>query len=854
MAKSRTFTRWLQIAGLCVLVALIAPSASGADSDFGIVPGSLEIHTLDSEGNPDTQAGSHPARLLVKYQLHSEESSPRQLIFEFGPGLVGAPFAIPVCPRAVFEDEECPLDTQVGVFKLAGVGTETLSNIAPASNEIAALGFAPLWQSELGMFLRSTDFGLSMDSGDLVQTPSPEGEVELWGVPDDHLAFPEPERIAFLTTPTECGPLSVVLRARSWEGGSQWVSETGESAPFTDCESLPFEPHFGMQLSDTTPDSPTGTQIDLGMTAHTEPDERVSADLKDVTVHFPPGVSVSPGSVEGMEVCRDSQFGLGTSSTVTCPPLSRVGTVEITTPQLAETLTGQIFLGEEKPNERFRLFIDASALGIHFKALGKLVTDPQTGDLSAVLSNLPQVPLSLISLHLDNASAPLLASPLSCGPVSAQAKFVPYGGQEPVVSSANVDIEGEQGSPCTGSLGFSPKLVAGSMLAKAGVNTDFSFTFTRQDGEQLPKKITLLLPEGLNANLSTVDLCSDAAAEAETCPPSSRIGSTFAEVGSGPTPALVRGSVFLTEPYRGAPFGLSMVFDAKIGPFNLGALNVRGMLRVDPHTGQHSLEIDPLPTLFQGLSLRFRTVGVDFDRPGFLVSPTSCQPAQIVAHVYSVDGRSVPIVDPFYVGGCDSLGFRPRFSLSVDGEALGHGKQRLSFGVRTRSGDASVRQFQVKFPKLLVFHSHGVRAICARGDAAEDLCPASSRVGTSTARSPLLDEPLRGPVYLVQPKGGGFPDFSTSVEGGGVPLQLTGESFRQGGHFVTKMVGLPDLPLSEFTMHLNGGKSGLFSLTKSPCGGHRTRELASPVSLLAQNGAHRGMQVQLKASCPSSGR
>lgn len=854
MFRRKTIPRWLSLTALCVLGALAAPPVSAA---FEIVPGSVKVRTLNSEGNPDTRAGAHPDRLLVSYELNLGGTVMRDLAFEFGPGLTGTPFAAPVCPRAVFEDEEsCPADTQVGAFTLnfgeEGPGENLIFNIAPASNQIADLGFVPLWQSELGMFLRPTDYGLSMLSTDMPQIPTATGKIELWGVPADHV--PGPERAAFLTMPTECGPLKVVMRARSWEVGAPWVSETMETDPFTDCENLLFEPHFGMQVSNPAADSPTGAEIDLDMTTQTGPDEPVNANLKEVKIDFPHGMTVSPGGAEGLDACGDAQFGLGTESAVTCSLRSRVGTVELATPQLSEPLTGAVFLGEEHPGERFRLLIHAAAPGLQFKALAKLIPDPQTGDLSAVLTDLPQVALSRIALKFDGGSAALLANPLSCGPSSAQARFAPYGPGGPVISSAVVDVESQAGSPCAGGPPrFSPKVVAGSTQVKAGANTDFSFTLTRQDGEQLPKKLAVTFPEGLNANLSAVDLCGDAAAEAGICPMSSRIGSAVAEVGSGPTPALVRGNVFLTEAYRGAPFGLSMVFDATIGPFHLGPLSVRGMLRVDPHTGQQSVEIDPLPRLFQGVALRFRTVGVDLDRPGFLVGPTSCKPAQIVANVHSVDGRAVSIADPFYLGGCDSLGFRPNFSLSVDGGSRGRGKPRLSFGVRAHPGDAAVRQFQVKFPSILDFHSHGVGAICARGDAAEDLCPAASRVGTSIARTPLLKEPLRGPIYAVQPRGSGFPDFSTSVEGGGIQLQLTGESFRRGGRFVTKMIDAPDIPMSEFTMHLNGGKDGLFTLTKRPCGGGNARELSSPVALLGQNGAHRGMQVQLKASCASSG-
>src|SRR5262249_2776450 len=150
-------------------------------------------------------------------------------------------------------------------------------------------------------------------------------------------------------------------------------------------------------------------------------------------------------------------------------------------------------------------------------------------------------------------------------------------------------------------------------------------------------------------------------------------------------------------------------------------------------------------------------------------------------------------------GGCDTLGFKPGFALSVkEGRSHGAAKPVLSFGVKGNPRDANLSQFEVKFPHLLAFHSGTVKAICPRGDAAEGICPATSRVGTAFAESPLVREPLKGPVYLAQPKGHGIPGFMISLVGGGVPLQLTGESFRKGGRVITKMVELPDIPMARF--------------------------------------------------------
>jgi hypothetical protein len=859
MRRGRIIARGM---ALGVFLLLTLAMTSSANAEFAIVPGSVEFRTVDSKGESDNRAGAHPDRLQVAFELNAEGTgtSARDYIFEFAPGLGGNADAGPTCPRPVFEDEACPPSTQVGIFTLKLGGGESFGepiySIAPAPDQLAAFGFKPFWKTQFEMDLRPTDYGLRLFTTELPQLPVNQGQVELWGIPADHVAVsPAPERVALLTTPTRCGPLKVTFRTRSWEVGAPWLSETVESDPFAGCENLPFEPRFGLQLSNTMSDTPTGIRIELSMPEYDDPDELVGSYLEDVRIDLPPGVTVSPGGAEGMDVCSDGQFGLGTESPIACPFLSQVGSVEFSTDQLSEPLVGSIYLGEERPHERFRLFVGAAARGTEFKLQGRLVADLQTGQLAAVLSDLPQAALNRITLNLEGGSQSLLATPLSCGRATARGRFVPYSGGEPVESLAIIDIASRRGPSCPSLLPFSPDVAAGSTEAKAGRGGDFSLTLTRQDEEQLPKRLSVTLPPGLNATLRAVDLCQDAAAALGSCTNESRIGSAVAEIGSGSSPALVHGNVYLTESYRRAPFGLSVVFNASVGPFDLGALHLRGMLRLDRRTGQVTIETDPLPSIFEGIPMRFRTIGMDLDRPGLLRNPTSCEPKEIVSTVYAMDGRTASITSPFTVQRCNALGFRPKLGLMLTDRAEFHdgGHPGLRLAVQMRRGTANLRRFRVEFPRPLAFHGAGVQEICARGDAMEGLCPKGSRVGTGFARTPVLKQPLRGPIYLVQPRGNGFPDLWSSIEGRGVVIDVAGETLWRDGRLVTEIVDLPDMPLSKFTMHLRGGKAGLFSLNSSLCTGGRPRHLFSPIEAEAQNGAYRLARVPVRAKARCGG-
>jgi hypothetical protein len=817
----------LCLLGLAALLALasLAPAAGAAEGD-------LELAVLDRAGNRDDRAGIHPDRLVMTVlpEETETEENPRDLVIDFSPGLGGNPAGAALCPRREMSElgGECPSDSQVGVLVTVGEEKETTTpiyNIEPAPNELAVFGAPGFISVKLVARLRPDDAGLSMRLSDIalpLEGPVLETRFEFWGIPADHQEGTVAPRAALLTMPTRCDePFSVTVRSRTWERPDRWtVSKADTGRTLHSCAELPFAPGFGLGLGDASADAPTGVDLNVTAPQRQDPDLTAESQIRRVDIALPAGMALSPGGAAGLSSCGDAQFGLGNEEAVECPAASRLGTVELRAAQLRSPMPGTIYLGEPTASERFRLLIVGRGSGTQLKLAGALRTDSRTGQMTAVLDRLPQLPLGAMTMRLDGGPGALLASPLRCGPATATATFVPYSDTDAVRSSSSVAVAARGAAPCLGPPPFAPKLEAGVTEVGAGKAADFSMTLRREDGEQLPGRFSVTLPAGLSASLGQVEACGAAAAAGGACPGASRVGSATAAVGSGSQLASLPGDVFLTGPYRGAPFGLAIKFVARVGAFDLGTVVVRAALRVDALTGRVTIDSDALPTMLDGIQVRFRTIGIDLDRPGFLRNPTSCGPAQVEATIHSSEGARVESITPFQLRGCVALPFRPRLStaLTPAKELRRGGRPTLRVTVRSARREANLRRLDLDLPRWLRLDSSGVAELCSRGAAQRGNCSARARVGSARAWTPLFAKPLRGSVFVAQPQSGEQPDLWVGLRGpGGVRLNLRGESAEVDGRVQTRLLGLPDTPLSRLVLELGGGKSGLFALGRGIC-------------------------------------
>jgi hypothetical protein len=839
---------------------LIGPVAD-ADAEFEIAPEGFAVRMLDAEGHPEDRAGAHPDRLQIDFALNLDGSSARDLVFAFPSGLGINAAAVPQCPRETIEaGEECPPDSRVGSLEVVlsgGASTEVpLFELEPAPGQPVAIGTKTSFNLPVTTELRPNDFGVTVRVSDLPSEQIAEGHLELWGVPADRQEGTSIPRRALLSAPSTCGPFSFGFETRSTEEGAPWLSAVAEAGPLVECESLGFNPGLGLQLSDPVADSPTGLRIELSMPEEASPSERAEAQVKDVTVEMPAGVGFSAGGAASLTACGDAQLGLGSGAEARCPPSSRIGSVELLSAAIEGALSGTIYLGREKPGQRFRVFVVVPTFGTTLKFVGVLGGPPSaSGRLSAQLQGLPQLSVDRIAMTFDGGPNALLVSPLACGAVTSLARFVPYGGGTPVEASAGATIVPVPPQTRCTPPPFAPRLTTSASTRKAGRPTSFTSIVRRRQGEQLPSRLSVTLPAGLSARLGALQKCSPGAASDPACPAESKMGSVLAEIGSGASTVALRGGLYLTDPYRRAPFGVLIELPAAIGPFDLGSISLRGAAELDSRSGRLTVSMDRLPASIEGVPVRFQSIELSMDRTGLVRNPTNCSSSGTSALLEAQGGAVVSLSSPFQALGCQALGFRPAIQMALLGrkQLHWHGNPGLLAKFRLRNGDANLGAMRMSLPPALGFALSGIEEICSRRDAISGDCPAGSRIGSVQARTSLLDQPLSGALFVAQPRGSGSPDIWARLGGSGVDISLRGRSSSHKGASVIELTGLPDLPLSSFAMRLRSGARGVISLNARPCQGKEPRRFSAPLALEAQNGKRRAIQVQIgtKARCGS---
>jgi DNA-binding beta-propeller fold protein YncE len=362
--------------GLLYRFRLVAGNANGSDESSGLLATarvgfgvkSFGVSFLNKDGTPDTQAGSHPYKLVntiafnSHYQrtesnadspyVHEPDGTVRDLALDLPPGFVGDPTALTKqCTQAELQEgtsaiSYCPPEAFVGEWKLeysAHISKGSYSFNEPIYNMVPPRGVA----LQFGVLYDLPDLFINnqvLAGGDYpvqatVTNPSAAApvlvsQVTIFGDPPEaqaerrqhleeavgkHVPLPSFNPKAFLTLPTGChGPLRSSIEVDSYQEPGVKVKKeevtrnsAGTPVSLTGCSKLQFPPTITVKPDTTNASTSSGLTVGVHVpqTAAKNPEGLAESTLRNTTVALPAGVVINPSGGDGLEACSEGLAG-----------------------------------------------------------------------------------------------------------------------------------------------------------------------------------------------------------------------------------------------------------------------------------------------------------------------------------------------------------------------------------------------------------------------------------------------------------------------------------------------------------------------------------------------------------------
>jgi hypothetical protein len=710
--------------------------------------------------------------------------------------------------------------------------------------------------------------------------------------------------LPYLTLPTSCeAPPKFTISADSVLNPGVYAEESafaldsgGNPAALSGCEGVPFAPGISATPTTKLAENPSGLDFELKLpdVGLTSPGGTAETQPRKTVVTLPEGVTVNPSLAEGIVTCSEAQYKaeqIDSKAGENCPEASKLGSVVAKSPLLDEPIEGSLYLATPYENPfgtltALYMIARAPERGVLVKQAGKVDLDPSTGQITTTFDDLPPIPYSSFKLHFREGARAPLATPQSCGTYETVSKLTPFSSSQPKEVISNMTIEkGPEGGACpSGGLPpFKPGLIAGSINNAAGRFSPFNIRLFRTDAEQEFTRFSIKLPPGVSGKLAGVPFCPEAdiaLAKSRTgihggeeelnspsCPAASEIGHSLAGAGVGQALAYAPGKLYLAGPYHRSAISLVAITAAKVGPFDLGNVVIRQAFRIDPETGEVFIDAtgsDPIPHIIKGVPVHARDIRAYTDRPDFVINPSNCSRTSTASTLLGsgldfsseADDRPVTVSTPYQAADCAALPFKPRLSLKLKGGTKRGSHPALTATLQMNGiGEAGIHRTEVVLPKSEFIENAHFNTICTRvvfkqGAHPGEMCPAGSVYGNAVVKTPLLSEPLTGPVFLRSSEHQ-LPDVVAAVHNGQIDITLDGHVDSVKGRLRTTFEATPDAPVGSAVISLLGGKKGLFVNSTNLCKATHKAE----VNFVGQNGKLAELKPVVKPlGCKGSAR
>jgi hypothetical protein len=359
----------------------------------------------------------------------------------------------------------------------------------------------------------------------------------------------------------------------------------------------------------------------------------------------------------------------------------------------------------------------------------------------------------------------------------------------------------------------------------AGANSNFNVHIGFSTPADDVKDLIVALPPGMVGDPTATPLCTLAQLQADSCPAGSQVGTVTTSATAHlaaplplTLPLTVNGSLYNVVPASGQParFGIVLrptgsdplpalekivqVSDVQLRKSDFGLNTVLSNIPNVAHGLGGALSV-PIDITAIDISLN-GTVGGQ----GFMRNPTSCgtKTTRFIADSHANPTKKVFGQATFNSVNCAALPFAPVFKAWVGApnftQAFKH--PPLKAQITQGPGQAGMKDAQVLLPTDLNADLAPLNNPCPlatfRSNAAA--CPTSSKVGTANATSPLLNAPETGLVVIVPGKiPADLPRLGVDLRGP-LNIQLFGEFVLTANAIGQVFHGLPDIPLSSFTL------------------------------------------------------